>query len=103
MLSKQPKPFACHGIPEQLISDNGPQYISDEFKLFAREWDFEHKPADSYNSQANGKVEWAVKEAKKILRKSKKSNSNAFLALLDQCNIPTQDIDLSPVQRLMNR
>ena len=95
--------FARHGIPEQLISDNGPQYISDEFKLFAREQDFEHKPVDPYNSQANGKVESAVKKAKKILRKSKKSNSDAFLALLDQRNTSTQDIGSSPVQRLMNR
>ena len=95
--------FAHHGIPEQLISDNGPRYISDEFKLFAREWDFEHKPVDPYNSQANGKVESAVKKAKRILRKSKKSNSDAFLALLDQHNTPTQDICSSPVQRLMDR
>ena len=61
--------FALHGIPEQLISDNGPQYTSDEFKLFAREWDFEHKPVDPCNSQANGKVESAVMKARKILRK----------------------------------
>ena len=57
--------FARHGIPKQLISDNGPQYISDEFKLFSREWDFEHKPVDPYNSQANGKAELAVKKAEK--------------------------------------
>ena len=38
-----------------------------------------------------------------ILRKSKKSNSDAFLALLDQRNTPMQDIGSSPVQQLMNQ
>ena len=90
--------FARHGIPEQLISDNGPQYISGEFTLSAREWDFEHKPVDPYNSQTNGKVESVVKKAKKIPRKPKKSNSDAFLALSDQRNTPTHDIGSSPVQ-----
>ena len=82
--------FAHHGIPEQFIFDNGPQYISDEFKIFERGWDFQHKPVDPYNCQVNGKVEPAVKKAKKIPRKSKKSNSDAFLALLDRCNTPMQ-------------
>ena len=30
--------FARHGIPEELRSDNGPQYSSAEFTHFAREW-----------------------------------------------------------------
>ena len=27
--------FACHGIPERFISDNGPQYVNREFRSFA--------------------------------------------------------------------
>ena len=90
--------FVHQGIPEQPTSDNGLQYISDEFNLFARAWDFQHKLVDPYNSQANGKVESAVNKAKRIPRKSKKSNKDAFLALLDQCNTPSQDIGSTPVQ-----
>ena len=29
--------IAHHGLPEQLVSDNGPQFIADEFKLFLKE------------------------------------------------------------------
>ncbi len=29
-----------HGIVEKLISDGGPQYVSEEFRHFAQEWDF---------------------------------------------------------------
>ena len=34
--------FARHGIPETLISDNGPQYSSREFAQFAEEYEFRH-------------------------------------------------------------
>ena len=36
------KQFARHGIPDVLISDNGPQYSSDEFRQFASHWEFKH-------------------------------------------------------------
>ena len=28
--------FARHGIPDVVVSDNGPQYSSEHFKLFAK-------------------------------------------------------------------
>ena len=34
--------FARYGIPDQVISDNGPQYSSASFAHFSRDWDFEH-------------------------------------------------------------
>ena len=34
--------FARDGIPEELRSDNGPQYASAEFTNFTKEWGFRH-------------------------------------------------------------
>ena len=35
--------FARHGIPTELVSDNGSQYKSHQFKKFSKEWDFQHE------------------------------------------------------------
>ena len=35
--------FARHGIPEQLVTDNGPQFVARDFLKFSKEWDFEHR------------------------------------------------------------
>ena len=37
-----------------------------------KEWDIENMVASPYNNKANGKVEAAVKSAKKLLRKTAK-------------------------------
>ena len=95
--------FARHGIPEHLVTDNGPQFVSRDFLKFSKEWDFDHCTCSPRHSQSNGKAESAVKEAKKILVKCKKAGSDAFLALLDHRNTPPTGIQVSPAQRFLNR
>ena len=95
--------FARYGIPEQLVTDNGPQFTSRDFLQFSKEWDFHHRTSSPRHSQSNGKAESAVKEAKKILMKCKKASSDAFLALLDHRNTPSTGIQISPARRLLNR
>lgn len=95
--------FARHGIPDLCMSDNGPQFASEEFANFARMWEFEHTTSSPHYPQSNGKAEQAVKVAKQILRKAKHAKSDPYLALLDYRNTPTQHVGTSPVMRLMGR
>ena len=70
--------FARHGIPETVISDNGPQYSSAEFQQFAEEYGFLHITSSSHFPQSNGQAEEGVKTIKKFLRISE----DPFLSLL---------------------
>lgn len=46
------------GIPKpRVISDNGPQYTSKDFKDFLKERDVSHSRARPYHPQSNGKIE----------------------------------------------
>ncbi len=49
--------FARYGTPDILTSDNGPQFVSDEFREFLGSRDIEHHRAAVYNPQENGVVE----------------------------------------------
>ena len=95
--------FARHGIPEEVRSNNGPQFSSTSSESFAKEWDFKHVTSSPHYPQANGKVENAVKTAKKILKKAQEDKRDPYLALLAWRNTPTEGLDSSPVQRLMGR
>ena len=81
--------FARHGIPDVLITDNGPQFTSEQFKSFTTTWEFTHTTSSPYYPQSNGKAEQAVKMAKTLLKKAKKSKSDPYLALLDFRNTPS--------------
>ncbi|KAK7891393.1 hypothetical protein WMY93_023356 [Mugilogobius chulae] len=95
--------FARYGIPNTVVSDNGPQYSSQEFKRFSQLWEFEHKTSSPGFPQSNGKAESAVKTAKRLLYKAKASGQDPYLALLDHRNTPSQGLDTSPAQRLLSR
>ena len=95
--------FARFGIPEEVISDNGPQFDSSEFKKFANTYNFKHTTSSPKYPQSNGFIERAVQTAKQILRKAMQDNSDPNIALLDYRNTPIQSIGLSPVQLLMGR
>jgi len=95
--------FARHGIPDILISDNGPQFSGDMFKLFANEYQFEHRTSSPYFPQSNGMAEKAVQTAKNLIKKAVYDGKDPYLALLEYRNTPMSDALGSPAQRLMGR
>ena len=95
--------FSRHGIPDVLVTDNGPQYYSREFTEFSTAWEFKHVTSSPTHAKSNGKAESAVKVAKKLFKKAYRDNKDPWLALLDQRNTPTQGVNSSPAQRLMSR
>lgn len=95
--------FARHGIPEIVISDNGPQFSSREFQAFAKEWEFTHKTSSPHHAQSNGMAERGVQTVKLMLIKAKADGKDPYLSLLNLRSTPLEDIRASPAQLLMGR
>jgi len=90
--------FARHGIPEQVRSDNGPQYDSAEFSHFAKEWGFKHVTSSPRFPQSNGEVERGVRTVKNLLQKAE----DLAKGLLAYRSTPLA-CKFSPAQLLMGR
>ena len=80
-----------HGIPQILVTDNGPQYTADEFAKFAR----------TYKHQALIflRVERAVQRVKNILTDSR----DTYPSLLIHRTTPLHWCNLSPAELLKGR
>lgn len=77
--------FACNGIPEILISVNGPQFSSETSQTFVREYGVVHTTSSPRYTQANGEEERAVRTAKQLFKK----NEDPYLALINyRANFP---------------
>ena len=94
--------FSRHGIPAEVVSDNGPQYSSKEYQAFADSWEFKHTTVSPVNPQANGLAERTVQTVKDLLVKSKKDQRDPYLSLLEYRSTPIDGVG-SPAQLLMNR
>ena len=67
--------FSCYGLPEQLVSDNGPQFAADEFQSFLKSNGVKHIRCALYHLSCNGAVEHLVQTFKKAMQASSKSDS----------------------------
>ena len=70
--------FARHGIPEKVISDNGPQFRSADFMKFSLSYGFRRQTSSQRYPQANGEIERSVKTVKSLLKKSQ----DPYIALM---------------------
>lgn len=67
------KVFSVHGIPEQMVSDNGPQFSSAEFSQFCKVNGVKHIRVSPYHPASNGLAERFVQTFKKAMKRGVKS------------------------------
>ncbi|CAK1587306.1 unnamed protein product [Parnassius mnemosyne] len=95
--------FSRQGIPDMVMSDNGPEFTSRIFKEFCINWRFGHKTSSPRYPQSNGQAERAIQTVKQMLKKTQYDKSNFRLALLEFLNTPISKNLPSPAELLNNR
>ena len=90
--------FTRHGTPETVVSDNGSQYISQEFKEFQEKYRLQAIKSSPKHPQGNSFAERAIKTIKDILEKEE----DPYLGLLSYRSTPLS-FGRSPAELLMNR
>lgn len=64
------KLFAAYGLPNQLVSDNGPQFVSHEFETFLKLNGVKHLKSAPYHPATNGEAERFIQTFKKSMKAS---------------------------------
>ena len=75
--------FAIHGLPEEIVSDNGPQFASQEFREYCEQRGITWTPTPPYHPNSNGEAERMVQTFKKGLKKGIKDGKHRTQAALD--------------------
>ena len=73
--------FARFGLPEELVSDQGPPFTSTEFKNFLRNNGIKQSFSPAYHPSSNGAAENAVKLCKRAIKKAHRDRVDVDTAL----------------------
>ena len=95
--------FFHHGIPDVLISDNGPQFSSHVFWQFIKHYCIDYRTSSPYHPQSNSMAEKAVQTIKRLMKKAAHDGNDPYLALLEYRNTLWPDTLGSPAHWLMDR
>jgi hypothetical protein len=95
--------FGEFGIPEKMISDNGPHFVSEAFRCFTDAWGIEHITTSPRRPQGNGFIERQVRTIKGLLKKAKKSGTDYHLTLLMWRSTPISTKLGCPAELLLGR
>ena len=96
------------GVPEELSSDGGPQFVSSIFKKTLRQWGTHHRISSVAHARSNGRAEVAVKSMKRLLMDNTgpngSLNTDKFLeAILQYRNTPDTATGISPARYIFHR
>jgi hypothetical protein len=95
---KTRKIFAMFGIPNTIISDNGPQFIGKEYQELIRKHSITHITSSPHHSQSHGFIERMVRTMKTLFHKSDQDE-----ALMSYRATPLGPNRPSPAQLMFNR
>jgi len=98
--------FATHNLTITVVSDNGPPFMSTEFKQFMEANGVNHRRVPPYHPSSNGAAENSVKSVKRALQKSSSGDSigtkiSRFLA--SYINMPHSITGRTPAEVLLGR
>ena len=97
--------FARYGIPEQIVSNNSAQFVSEESQVFVGSNGIRHITSAPYHPATNGLAERAVQTFKQALRSmyqsSKPVKEKLAKFLIAYRNTPHSTTGVSPAQVLL--
>ena len=95
--------LARYGIPLQMVTDSGPQFLSREFRNFTTEWEIQRVMSSPDHHLSNGKAEDAVKITKTMTCKALRDGTDQYAAILELRNTPRQNTGISPAEMMFGR
>ena len=101
------KIFAVHGLPCQIVSDNGPQFSAYHFQDFLKQNGIKYIHSAPYNLATNKKAERFVQIFKNAMKSVKYDSGTLEIKLarflLMYRNTPSSTTGQSPAQLLFHR
>ena len=101
------KLFSAYGLPLQLVSDNGPQFISEDFAQFMKSNGIKHIRCAPYHPASNGAVERLVQTFKNAMKAAKECGKDLQQALsgflLTYRTTPHTTTHETPAKLFLNR
>ena len=99
--------FSTHGLPERIVTDNGPQFCSEEFENFLKVNGIRHTLSAPYHPATNGEAERFVQTFKNAMKSfnANASTVNSFIPkfLLSYRTTPHTTTGVCPSLLLMGR
>lgn len=97
--------FTTHGIPDVVVSDNGPQFTSASFQLFLASQGICQALIAPFHPAGNGQAERAVRSAKEALAQLGPASWQERVStyLLWQHSTPCPSTNHTPAELLMGR
>ena len=97
--------FSSYGFPEETVSDNGPQFTSDQFADFLRQNGVRHTRSAPYHPATNGAAERMVQVLKKGLKLASRLSVDHQLAnlLLSYRSTPHSTTGVPPAELFLKR
>ena len=99
--------FSRHGLPEIIVSDNGPQFTATEFQRFCSNNGILHRTSAAYKPSTNGQAERVVQILKSAIKQAHVTNADVadVIAryLLIYRNTPHSTTGEPPSMLLMGR
>ncbi|XP_040359150.2 uncharacterized protein K02A2.6-like [Ixodes scapularis] len=98
--------FCRFGVPEAIVTDNGPQFVSTEFKSFIKNLGGRHILSAAYHPSTNGLAERFVQTLKSALRKGRPQDSLELTVqtfLLTYRNTPHTTTKETPASLFLGR